>query len=313
MDPVNAPPGGVTVFFPNRKSVPYVSFTDRVFEYMNRVAEKVAAVYPDKLLSTYAYSCYTKPPVRVKPHPNLLILSVAGSYANAANDGVVEKNLAAWSSFGNKVLWRPNAHGGFRVNAPDNFARRMFADVSLLAENGIFGFDYDTMYCDWATKGFTYYVTTKAHFNPDRLDFETFADDYCRAGFGPAAREVRAYFNAVERATDAAAAANAADKEPSLGWVQRTRRQNRLLEHLDFDALDALLAKARKAAAGDEAVLKRIARLQFGNDVGRFSAWSRLEKPTKPTAEERAAFIEKVKAYLAEDPEAFKAVRFGIK
>ena len=312
MDPVNAPSGGVTVFFPQRKSVPYVSFTDRVFEYMNRVTEKVAAVYPDKLLSTYAYSCYTKPPVRVKPHPNLLILSVAGSYANAANDGVVEQNLAAWSSFGNKVLWRPNAHGGFRVNAPDNFARRMFGDISLLAENGIFGFDYDTMYCDWATKSFTYYVTTKAHFNPDRLDFESFADDYCRTGFGAAAKDVRAYFDAVERATDAAAAANAADKDPALGWVQRMRRQNRLLEHLDFDALDALLAKARTAAAGDEAVLKRIRRLQFGNDIGRFSAKKRLAKPAKPTAEEESAFRDMVKAYLAEDPAAFKAKKLGI-
>ena len=312
MDPVNAPPGGVTVFFPNRKSVPYVSFTDRVFEYMNRVAEKVAAVYPDKLLSTYAYSCYTKPPMRVKPHPNLLILSVAGSYANAANDGMVEKNLAAWSSFGNKVLWRPNAHGGFRVNAPDNFARRMFADVSLLAENGIFGFDYDTMYCEWATKGFVYYITTKAHFNPDRIDFESFADDYCRTGFGPAAHEVRTYFDAVERATDAAAAANAADKEPSLGWVQRTRRQNRLLEHLDFDALDALLAKARVAAAGDDAVLERISRLQFGNDIGRYTAKKRIGKPAKATPDDDESFRKMVEGRLAKDPAAFKAVRLGL-
>ena len=218
----------------------------------------------------------------------------------------------SWSSFGNKVLWRPNAHGGFRVSAPDNFARRMFADISLLAENGIFGFDYDTMYCEWATKPFTYYVTTKAHFNPDRLDFETFADDYCRTGFGAAAKDIRAYFDAVERATSAGAAANAADKEPAVGWVQRARRQNRLLEHLDFDELDAILAKARTAAAGDEAVLKRIRRLQFGNDVGRFSAKKRLAKPAKPTAEEDAAFRAMAKAYLAEDPAAFKAKKLGI-
>ena len=312
MDPVNAAKGGVTIFFPNRRSVPYVAMTDRVFEYMNRVAEKVAAVYPDKYLSTYAYSCYTAAPVKTKPHPNLMILSVAGTYANAASFGSVEKNLAAWASFGNKVLWRPNAHGGFRVNAPDNYARRMFEDVSLLAENGVFGVDYDTMYCEWATKPFSYYMSAKAHFNPDRLDFESFADDYCRTAFGAAARDVRAYFDEVERADELAAKANEDDKEPALGWVQRAKRQNRLLEHLDFDALDACLAKARAAAAGDEAVLTRIGRLQFGNDIGRFTAKKRIGKPAKPTPDEDAAFRKMVTERLAADPAAFKAKRLGI-
>jgi hypothetical protein len=304
MDPVNAAKGSVTVFFPERKSLPYVAFTDRVFAYMNNVAEKIAAVHPDKLLSTYAYSCYTAAPVSVKPHPNLLILSVAGNYSNAANDGIVERNLAAWQSFGNKVLWRPNAHGGFRVTAPDNFARRMFADISLLLENGIFGVDYDTMYSDWSTKPFTYYLTTKAHFNPDRLDFETLADDYCRHAFGAAAKDVREYFDLGEQASTAAAKLNAEDKTSAVNWAQRVKRQNRLLETLDFDALDACLERARKAAAGDEAVLKRIARLQFGTDLGRFTARMRISRPSAPTEEERAAFRKRVSDYLANDPAA---------
>lgn len=37
-------------------------------------------------------------------------------------------------------------------------------------------------------------------------------------------------------------------------------RQNRLLETLDFDTLDVRIARARTAAAGDEVLLKRIAR-----------------------------------------------------
>ena len=304
LDPVNAAKGSLTVFFPVRKSLPYVAFTDRVFEYMNRVAEKVAAVHPDKLLSTYAYSCYTAAPVSVKPHPNLLILSVAGNYANAANDGIVERNLAAWQSFGNKVLWRPNAHGGFRVTAPDNFARRMFNDISLFIENGIFGVDYDTMYSDWSTKPFTYYITTKAHFNPDRLDFETFAEDYCRHAYGAAAKDIREYFDLGERASTTAAKLNAEDKTTAINWAERVKRQNRLLETLDFDALDACLERARKAAAGDEDVLKRIARLQFGTDLGRFTARVRVKRPSEPTEEERAAFRKRVNDYLAEDPAA---------
>lgn len=304
MDPVNAAKGTVTVFFPVRKALPYVAFTDRVFAYMNSVAEKVAAVHPDKLLATYAYSVYTAEPVSVKPHPNLLILSVAGNYNNAANDGMVERNLAGWCSFGNKVLWRPNAHGGFRVPAPDNFARRMFADISLLVENHLFGVDYDTMYSDWSTKSFTYYITTKAHFNPDRLDFETFAEDYCRHGFGPAAKAVREFYDLGERASTEAARLNAEDKTVAVNWAERQKRQNRLLHQLDFDALDACLARARTAAAGNEEVLKRIERLQFGTDLGRFTARMRVNRPSAPTDSERAAFSKRVDEYLARDPGA---------
>ena len=313
LDPVNAPPGNVVIYFPKRGIQPYVSMTDRVFEFMNRVAERVSEVYPDKLLSTYAYSCYTRPPVRVKPHPNLLVLSVAGNYANASNDSIVESNLAAWSSFGNKVMWRPNAHMGFRVPAPDNFARKMFSDISLLAENGVFGFDFDSMYNEWATKNLSYYMSAKAQFNPDRLDFDSLVDDYCLAGFGPAAKQIRAYFDAVERFTMAAAEANAADVCVHMGWAERRRHQNRLLEHLDFDVLDGILSEARNVAADDAVVLKRIARLRFGNDLGRFSARKRIGKPSKPTAEEDTAHKKMIVGFLAQDPSAFRASQLGIK
>lgn len=249
----------------------------------------------------------------MKPHPNLLILSVAGNYANAANDRIVEENLAAWASFGNKVMWRPNVHMGFRIHAPDNFARKMFSDISLLAENGIFGFDFDSMYNEWATKGMSYYMGAKAQFNPDRLDFDSLVDDYCRAGFGAAAKPVRAFFDAVERFTSSAAKANAADVCRHMGWAERRRHQNRLLEHLDFDELESVLSEARKATAGDDEILKRIARLQFGIDLGRFSMRRRLGRPSKPTAEEEEAHRRMIVDYLAQDPAAFRASQLGIK
>jgi hypothetical protein len=120
---------------------------------------------------------------------------------------------------------------------------------------------------------------------------------------------VREYFDAVERATTAAAVANAEDKAASVGWAERARRQDRLLAHLDFDALDALLAQAKGAAAGDEAVLKRIERLQFGNNLGRFFARKSLGKPSKPTDGEKEEFRKYVDGYLSKDPAAYKAKR----
>ena len=303
LDPVNARPGGLTVFYPARHRVPYVALTDRVFTFMNRIAEEVEREFPDRLLSCYAYSVYTVPPVRVRPHRNLLILSAIGDYSRLGDGHEVERNVASWCSFGNKILWRPNAHDSFHIGVPDNVGRRMFDDISLLAENGIFGVDYDTMSSEWATKPFMYYVACKAHFNPDRLDFDAIFDDYCKAGFGAGWKSVREYFEIVERACDKAARENFA-APPAISWELRVAASNRLPNATDYDALDRCLAAARAATAGDVAIAARIDRLQFAADLGR------IKKKTiagKASEEEKEAARQRIKAYMEKDPSAYPA------
>ena len=303
MDPVNAAKGSVTVFFPERRRVPYVASTDRVFEFMNRIAEEVEKEFPDKLLSCYAYGSYTAPPVKTVPHRNLMILSVAGYYASYGSGDEVERNLAAWASFGNKVLWRPNAHAGFGMAAPDNLSRRMFDDISLMAENGIFGVDYDTMSSEWATKPLTYYMTGRAHYNPDRLDYESLVDDWCKAGFGAAWKGARAYFRLVETACDRAARENAASPG-AISWRQRLERSCRLAAATDYDKLDRCVAYMKDKAEGDASVLFRVGRLEFAAGLGR-----RMRKilAGEATEEERADARRFIADYLAKDPSAYPA------
>ena len=303
MDPVNAAKGSVTVFFPERRRVPYVASTDRVFEFMNRIAEEVEKEFPDKLLSCYAYGGYTAPPVKTVPHRNLVILSVAGYYASYGRGDEVERNLCAWRSFGNKILWRPNAHGGFYIAVPDNEGRRMFDDISLMAANGIFGVDYDTMSNEWATKPLMYYAACKAHFNPDGLDYDSVADDWCRAGFGPGWRHVREYFDIVERACLKASKENS-EAPPPVNWAQRVAAACRLPNATDYDALDRCLAAARAEAGGDEAVLFRIGRLEFGTGLGRRMKKIRAGKATPEEKEEARRFI---REYLEKDPSSYEA------
>ena len=309
LDPVNAAKGSITVFFPERTRIPYVASTDRVFEFMNRIAAEVEKEFPDKLLSCYAYGGYTAPPVKTVPHKNLVILSVAGYYSKYGRGDEVERNLAAWASFGNRILWRPNAHGGFYIPVPDNFGRRMFNDISLMAENGLFGVDYDTMKCEWATKPFVYYMSTKAHFNPDRLDFDTIADDYCKAGFGAGWKAVREYFDIVEKACDKAAKENASSPAP-VTWAQRVEASCRLPNATDYDALDRCVAAARAATAGDEAIAFRLGRLDFGTGLGRRMKKIRAGKATPEEKEEARQFISD---YLARDPSAYPSGLLQIK
>lgn len=302
LDPVNAAPGQFTVFFPERHTVPYVASTDRVFDFMNRVTAEVMEEFPDKYLSCYAYGGYTAPPVKTVPHPRLVILSVAGYYTGYDTDDAVERNLAAWAGFGNKLLWRPNAHAGFYFPCPDNLGRRMFADISLMDANGLLGVDYDTMSSEWATKPFTYYMVARAHYNPDRLDYDSIADDYCRSGFGPGWKSVRRYFDLVGEACDRASKLNAKAK-PATCWAERVARRLQLPRQLDFDELDRCLAEACAAAPGDEAVLFRLGRLQFANGLGR-----RMLKIVDGTAsaDEKEEAKKYIADYLAKDPSAYR-------
>ena len=302
MDPVNSAPGGVTIFWPTRRSEKYVALTDRVYAFMNQVAEIVAKECPDVLLSVYAYSCYTAAPVKVIPHRNLLILSVAGNYSSAGEQSDPKTNLAQWMTFGNNLVWRPNMNRGFNSHVPQNYGRRAFDDLSAMIVNGVYGTDFDTMYDEWAVKGIGYYFTARAHFNPDGLDYDTWLDDYCAAGFGAAAKKVRGYFDALEKATLAAAELNAADTIPAVNWEQREKRARRILETVDFDRLDALVAEAKALAADDAEVLARLDRLAFGNALGR---WTKLTKAER-TPEAKAAHDADVKAYLERDPAAFR-------
>ena len=256
LDPPNAAPRGYRMYVPENKPFTYVHLTDRVFWFMNRLADGVAARLPGKKLTTYAYSYYTDPPVYVRPSTNLVLLSVAGDYVNAypRKDGgdsrnYARENMAAWASFGNTLLWRPNAIRGFNCAVPHNCSRRMFNDIELFKANGTIGTDFDTLDEQWAIKGLTFYMTAKAHHNIDRLDYDTLLDDYCEA-FGAAAGEVKEYFLSLERTTEAAADARCG----IAGYI----------DFFDPAPFEEILSRASAKADGDATVLRRIRFLRTG-------------------------------------------------
>ena len=102
--------------------------------------------------------------------------------------------------------------------------------------------------------------------------------------------------------------ANILHKDPST-----ISKEIRLHAMIHQPSSSTFLSEARRAADGDDEVLGRIARLQFGMDLGRFSARKRLGRPSKPTAAEDEAHRRMIADYLARDPSAFRASQLGIK
>ena len=266
LDPVNA----VTEWIPflqgmTTQKVKYVSLSDRVLHFSNAVAEIVTKKHPDVKVYMYIYSHYNAAPVKVKPHPSLLILLANMSYTRESLRQNHLRDMKKFAGFPCEYYWRTNAMWGFNtVLAPQDYARKLFEDIQVFKKNMLSGTDIDCFEHHWAFKTLTYYALVKGIWNPDRLSFDDVADDFCKSGFGAAAAEMREFFSIIEKATNAAANAEG--------------------EYLDFfdekviAALRAQLAKARAEAANDPAVLERIDFITIGVDGGELNRKLHLAK-----------------------------------
>eukprot|EP01035_Chromulina_nebulosa_P025912 gene25912-33868_t len=145
----------------------------------------------------------------------------------------------------------------------------------------MFGADFDSIIHHWSTQGLNYYVLAKLLWNP-AADVPALVEDYCRAGFGAAAPEVKNYFAQLEALTSELAAGIAGDIAGEL-----RAEEDEPARGLDPDSIYAVIPKyygparlaplratlvraaaaAKSSAAESEAeVLRRIAFLGRGLD-----------------------------------------------
>ena len=258
LDPVNAFPAKMSFNVQGLPiSVNYVQLTDRVIEFGNRITAELNKVLPDKGVSLYIYSCYSAAPVAVKPDPKMVLFSTTMNYINDKSRANSLKTLASLSSFGNVLFWRPNALRGFgNIAAPQNYARKMFDDTELFKFNNFAGMDFDCNEGAWSGKGLIYYALCKALWNPDRLTYDEIVDDYCRAGFGSAAPQIKKYFTELENIFNQASAKGCDYCE--------------VFTVAKIAELENILADAANAT-DDEIIKERIQFLKYGLDVGKFS------------------------------------------
>lgn len=265
LDPENAPLA--RFLFPDpstgkMEAIYYPSLTDRMLVFFNRVMEGVKKAKPERGLTFYPYSYYLEPPVSVRPHPGLIAFSVAGAYVNTNTWNKGRENVAAWMNLGIDVYWRPNALNGWRSAGPQNFSRMLFEDIETMKANGLKGCEFDCVNNSWGAKGLDFYMVARAQLNPDKLSYEDQLDDYCTAGFGAAAEEIKGYFLAVERMNRAAAVAAAGDKREDLNF-RRPNLSLHYLQAMEPDELDGILARAKSLVAGDRDILDRIRYLEL--------------------------------------------------
>ncbi len=233
-----------------RRDFEHVSLTDRMVYFWNAIAEQVVKAHPDKLLVIDAYSVYAAPPVERKLHPNLVVRFASLGYAAEDYRQESLREWDAWSKAAKRIYFRPNLMlAGRRDGMPLLYVHKFGKDFKYLADHSMIGTDFDSCCHNWATQGLNYYVVARLHWNPDQ-DVNAIVDDYCQAGFGPAAKSIRRYFDGLEALMDEAAAKN---EKPTT--VFHTKALEKLRKELE---------QARRDAGSDPAIAKRIAFLELG-------------------------------------------------
>ena len=276
LDPVD----GLAVTLPIRLgglrvALPYVAMSDRMFTYYNRVAEEVQRLRPGTVVGASAYSTYRTPPLRVVPHPQLAFTFVGLTYFDEATRQRDRRSWDDWATAGNPLMLRPNAlYSGHGL--PGVFVTKLSEDLRHGYQTMMFGADFDGLTHHWASQGLNYYVLAKLLWNP-AADVPSLVDDYCRAGFGPAAAEVKGYFAQLEALTNELAGGIAADVAGGLRADEEEPGRG-----LDPDSIYAVIPKyygpariatlratlhrAAELAKTDAVVTRRIAFLGRGLD-----------------------------------------------
>ncbi len=252
----------------------YVAMSDRYVTFWNHLAHLLRRRHPDRddlFVRVSAYGPSMTPPVGTSLAENT-VLAFVGHFPCTTDEARREQKRLwlAWSRKAPHMIYRPNLWywAGGVWGLPEVSMTQTIEDFRFLADNRCIGLAVDSAWEHWATQGPQYYLMAQLAWDPHR-DGRAVLDDYYRRGFGPAAEQLRDYWNTMERARDAFLAA------PGLVLGSRGRFAKipivrRVYNTPMLDRAEALLARAaERTADGPEVYRKRVAFVRAGFDVVR--------------------------------------------
>jgi hypothetical protein len=222
--------------------------TDRVYTYVNQVAEEVQKTHPGKYVVSMAYSRYITPPKRIKLHPFTVPQYCLWSCYRHANPEMKKEHediAAGWAKASEKTgiyeyfingSW-PGVHRLVTSHIADSIRYLYGQGIDL----------YQTQSGDeFGVNGINYYVAGKLLWDTS-LDEQQILDDFYQKGFGKAAGPVKRFHKGLEQAWNEATKDG---KDVSCNSVRDTR----LLELFTPELLEQCrqdLAEAERVADDD--------------------------------------------------------------
>ena len=243
-----------------------VSQTDRDVRFANTLARMLKERFPDRELFVQlnAYGLARNPPIGIKPDDNVIISSVANFHLRSPADRKLSMSQhAGWAKVSKHLMWRPNlgSQAGLSWGMPDVAMTQAGEDFRFAADTHCLGLYFDLFWLHWANQGPHYYALAHLAWNP-QTDVAAVMDDYYERGFGPAAADVKAYWQLLERTRMEFVA-----EEPSRHRAFDLPKK--YTPELFAQAQAHLDAAATKLTAADEKYRRRLHFIQYGLDYAK--------------------------------------------
>jgi hypothetical protein len=243
-----------------------VSQTDRDVRFANTLARMLRERFPDRELFVLlnAYGLARNPPIGIAPDDNVIISSVANFHMRSPKERVLPmQQHAGWAAKAKHLMWRPNlgSPAGLSWGMPDVAMTQAGEDFRFVAEHHGIGLYFDLFWLHWANQGPHYYALAHLAWNP-QVDVAAVMDEYYERGFGPAAADVKAYWQLLERTRMEFVA-----EEPSR--FRAFDLPKKYTPELFAQAQAHLDTAAKKLAAADEKYHRRLHFIQYGLDYAK--------------------------------------------
>ncbi len=248
------------------------AMSDRDLRFANECARLLKERFPneDYQVSVNAYGNARPAPLKTKPDDRVVVMSVCNNFwkldtsdKDSLSGTPYARHYANWGKLTRKQVWRPNTGNpvGWQNGLPDVAIERMMESFQLAMKHGCIGVLIDSLLESWATQGSMYYVLARMTWDPSQ-DWRQVLDEYYQRGFGPAAADVKTYWQLLENSRN-----RKADKFPAEadGWFE-------VYDEAFFKRAYGLLDRGTaKLAASDKKYRRRIEFLRIGLDHTRLA------------------------------------------
>ena len=248
----------------------YKSYAGTVLEFVNSVAEKVGAVYPDVFVQTSAYLFTEKAPEGIKPRNNVIVRVSPSPYVNCctmlpltaeANKATLS-DLKKWSALGKIHVWNYwVVYGQYAGrNACVTNIPALQTNLQLFRK---LGSDYCFSECEFPESAS--FHTLRVYLGYQLLrdpyqELEPLLKRFFDAYFGPAASAMRQFFDYQTKRQTAEMKTDTQDAS-----------QRPYLDMEFFQFAERCFQAAEKAAGNDQTYLFRIRRERVPVDTARLS------------------------------------------
>lgn len=183
-----------------------ISISDRFVHFINPIAEIVTKRYPDELLGTCAYEQYTRPPLREKLHPNIvmkiapILFCRAHSFLSTqcSSRQSLKYVVEGWGKATDKLTFRDYGYNLAEVSAPFPLISKWSDELPFLYSHNMAIWHPETMPTFEGTlPGFVIGIRLAWHAD---LKPPEILDEFYTRFYGPAAGPMREYWQTCDDA-----------------------------------------------------------------------------------------------------------------